>query len=63
MGSLGKSIKKIKICEENIFSENVGLGSKKLKNMISDDESWCDAKQQEIKELVYLQNLKYNVPK
>ena len=53
----------MKICEENIFSENVGLGSKKLKNMISDDESWCDAKQQEIKELVCLQNLKYNVPK
>ena len=45
----------MKIYDENLFSENVALGSMKFKKIIyniSLCKSWCDVKQQEMKELV-----------
>ena len=43
------------ICDENLFLENVGLGSKRFSKIVYDIylcKSWCDIKEQEIKELV-----------
>ena len=51
VGGLGESVKKRKICDENLFLDNNELSSKKLGKMISADvrAAAVNIKQQETK--------------